>query len=279
MKLGCHGVLFTDRIAKETEAVLKGLEKTGCEGVEIGARFFGVHKNAYLKRLLENHHLRLSGLHVAVLWTQLLDEPQKVEAQIEAAIEFLQVMQDKNIIFSGMVCEDMAQWPQEPLDPRLSDPEAVERMAGKLNQLAIRAKERNVSLKYHNHCWEFASDGLLFRAILDHAPQVGFALDTGWVWVGGWDPIELLRSYPHRISYVHLRDYKKEVMKGLHTFAEKQEGFVDFGTGDMDTKGLLLGLGDHLGEEGWAVIEYEKGRVDYKRYELALAHARKILNR
>ena len=28
MKIGCHAVLFTDRIAKETEEVLKEFEKT-----------------------------------------------------------------------------------------------------------------------------------------------------------------------------------------------------------------------------------------------------------
>ena len=78
MKIGCHAVLFTDRIAKETEEVLKEFEKTGCQGVEIGARFFGVEKSSYLKELLDQYHLQLSGLHVSALWTDLLDDPQKV---------------------------------------------------------------------------------------------------------------------------------------------------------------------------------------------------------
>ena len=101
MKIGCHAVLFTDRIAKETEEVLKEFEKTGCQGVEIGARFFGVEKSSYLKELLDQYHLQLSGLHVSALWTDLLDDPQKVEDAVGKAVEFLQIMPNKNIIFTG----------------------------------------------------------------------------------------------------------------------------------------------------------------------------------
>ena len=125
MKIGCHAVLFTDRIAKETEEVLKEFEKTGCQGVEIGARFFGVEKSSYLKELLDQYHLQLSGLHVSALWTDLLDDPQKVEEAVGKAVEFLQVMPNKNIIFTGMAQNDPSQHPEEGIDPRLSDPRYI----------------------------------------------------------------------------------------------------------------------------------------------------------
>ena len=277
MKIGCHAVLFTDRIAKETEEVLKEFEKTGCQGVEIGARFFGVEKSSYLKELLDQYHLQLSGLHVSALWTDLLDDPQKVEEAVGKAVEFLQVMPNKNIIFTGMAQNDPSQHPEEGIDPRLSDPAAAEKMAGKLNEIAAKAKESGVSVNYHNHCWEFDQDGLLFMALIHHAPEVRFALDTGWAAGSGLDPADLLEKYPDRISYVHLRDFKKEDMEKCRTFAEKQENYVDLGKGNMDYERLLSVIKKNFGDNGWAVIEYEKGKVDFERYTKAVSYVREIL--
>lgn len=277
MKIGCHAVLFTDRIAKETEEVLKEFEKTGCQGVEIGARFFGVEKSSYLKELLDQYHLQLSGLHVSALWTDLLDDPQKVEDAVGKAVEFLQIMPNKNIIFTGMAQNDPSQHPEEGIDPRLSDPAAAEKMAGKLNEIAAKAKESGVSVNYHNHCWEFDQEGLLFMALIHHAPEVRFALDTGWVAGSGWDPADLLEKYPDRISYVHLRDFKKEDMEKCRTFAEKQENYVDLGKGNMDYERLLSVIKKNFGDNGWAVIEYEKGKVDFERYTKAVSYVREIL--
>lgn len=277
MKIGCHAVLFTDRIARETEEVLKEFEKTGCQGVEIGARFFGVEKSSYLKELLDQYHLQLSGLHVSALWTDLLDDPQKVEDAVGKAVEFLQVMPNKNIIFTGMAQNDPSQHPEEGIDPRLSDPAAAEKMAGKLNEIAAKAKESGGSINYHNHCWEFDQDGLLFMALIHHAPEVRFALDTGWAAGSGWDPADLLEKYPDRISYVHLRDFKKEDMEKCRTFAEKQENYVDLGKGNMDYERLLSVIKKNFGDNGWAVIEYEKGKVDFERYTKAVSYVREIL--
>lgn len=277
MKIGCHAVLFTDRIARETEEVLKAFEKTGCQGVEIGARFFGVEKSSYLKELLNQYHLQLAGLHVSALWTDLLDDPQKVEAAVEKAAEFLQVMPNKNIIFTGMAQNDPSQHPEEGIDPRLSDTAAAEKMAEKLNEIALNAKERGVSVNYHNHCWEFDNDGLLFMALINNAPEVGLALDTGWAASSGWDPAELIEKYPERISYVHLRDYKKEEMGKCRTFAEKQESYADLGKGDMNYERLLSVIKKNFCGDGWAVIEYEKGKVDFGRYTKAVSYVREIL--
>ena len=277
MKIGCHAVLFTDRIAKETEEVLKEFEKTGCQGVEIGARFFGVEKSSYLKELLDQYHLQLSGLHVSALWTDLLDDPQKVEDAVGKAVEFLQVMPNKNIIFTGMAQNDPSQHPEEDIDPRLSDPAAAEKMAGKLNEMAAKAKESGVSVNYHNHCWEFDQDGLLFMALIHHAPEVRSPLDPGWAAGSGWEPADLLEKYPDRISYVHLRDFKKEDMEKCRTFAEKQENYVDLGKGNMDYERLLSVIKKNFGDNGWAVIEYEKGKVDFERYTKAVSYVREIL--
>ena len=76
MKIGCHAVLFTNRILTETENILSGLKSTGCEGVEIGSRFFGLDKREYLLETLNSQGLYLAGLHVSVQWLDLLNKYQ-----------------------------------------------------------------------------------------------------------------------------------------------------------------------------------------------------------
>lgn len=277
MKIGCHAVLFGGRIAEETEEILKGFSNTGCQGIEMGARFFDVTKSDYLKGLLDQYHLQLSGLHVSALWTDLLDSPEKIESAVESAVEFLRIMPNKNIIFTGMSQNDPAKAPDDPLDARLSDPAAVKKMAEKLNEITEKAEAEGVMLRYHNHCWEFDNDGLLFKALLNDAPRVKFALDTGWAAGSGWDPVQLIEKYPERISYVHLRDFKKDAMEKCRTFAEKQEGYVEIGDGDMNYAHLMSVIKKQFGQDGWAVIEYEKGKADFERYTKAVAYVQEIL--
>ncbi|AEE97429.1 hypothetical protein [Mahella australiensis] len=56
MHLGCHAVLFRDRIKSETENITKGLSETGFEGSEIGSRFFGTDEKQKLLMLLDKYN-------------------------------------------------------------------------------------------------------------------------------------------------------------------------------------------------------------------------------
>ena len=90
-----------------------------------------------------------------------------------------------------------------------------------------------MQVHYHNHSWEFCDNGLLWFALADQAPDVQFALDTGWALASGYDPVMLIERYPGRFGYVHLRDCKKAADPGAQTFSDVHKGFVDLGTGDM----------------------------------------------
>ncbi|MEO7069047.1 MAG: TIM barrel protein [Nostocoides sp.] len=45
---------------------------------------------------------------------------------------------------------------------------------------------------------------------------VGFCLDTGHIVYGGGDPVELCRTYPERISYVHIKAMDPVLVKTAH---------------------------------------------------------------
>ena len=50
---------------------------------------------------------------------------------------------------------------------------------------------------------------------------VGFCLDTGHIVYGGGDPVELCRTYPERISYVHIKAMDEALVKELYVVCEQ----------------------------------------------------------
>ena len=43
---------------------------------------------------------------------------------------------------------------------------------------------------------------------LTDAKKVTFELDCGWAMVAGVSPVEVMKSYPYRISMLHVKDFK-----------------------------------------------------------------------
>lgn len=274
MKLGCHAVLFAKKLAENPQEVIQALKGAGAEGAEIGARFFGVENSDLLKKLLDENELLLSGLHVGVLLTDLLDRPESCKEQLMAAAKFLLAMPEKNIIMSGAL-------PQQAMsvanlgDDRLCDPALVAQIARTLGDFAIELqREYGVRLHYHNHDWEFRNDAAVFHALLEFAPALCFALDLGWAAVGSGNLDQVLDACAGRIHYVHLRDYDLSVMAGCGSFEERQNAYLPIGRGQADYPTLLPRLKEILGSDGWAIVEYETGEIDAKRYAHALEYLR-----
>lgn len=69
---------------------------------------------------------------------------------------------------------------------------------------------------------------------------------------------------------MHLRDYKKSELAGEQIFSQVHSGYADLGTGDMDYRILLPVLNEVLGENDWAIVEYELGNFDEASYTGAL---------
>lgn len=279
MRLGAHCVLYGAEIASDPEAVLGRLARAGAEGCEIGQRFFGTENREVLIEALEKNHLEMSGMHCNGLFLiDLLHHPEKSRDALRTTASFVASMKNKNVIATG--CVDMENIRDTPIgagapEAELHDPKKVKEMAAALNGIVKEIREEyGVQVHYHNHSWEFADNGLIFHTLMEDAPDLMFALDTGWAAVSGFSPVELIKSHPDRFRYVHLRDYKKSGQAGAQTFSQVHGGYVDLGTGDMDYVGLMQTLEENLGEDGWAVVEYEIGNFDESSYSGALGYLR-----
>lgn len=277
MKFGAHCVLFGPEIGTNTAEVLARLAKAGAAGCELGQRFFSLDRREELTGYLSEAGIELAGLHCNELkLADLLFAPEKARQALLSAAEFMASMKNKNVIATGGIpFEEMRQRPigeGVPI-PELHQAENARRMAEALNSIAKEAKEIwGVQVHYHNHSWEFADGGMLWFALADYAPEVQFALDTGWAAVSGFDPLELIKRYPGRFGYIHLRDYTACQRPEEKIFSQVHEGFVTLGTGAMGYPKLLRHLEEALGADAWAIVEYELGNFDQQSYTSALSY-------
>ena len=92
--------------------------------------------------------------------------------------------------------------------------------------------------------------------------DVDICLDTGHLYLGGADPVEVARLASSRVVHVHLKDvdrgFAERVRNGETTFKQATlEGmFVPLGQGDVDIAGVVEVL-EQAGFEGWYVLEQD----------------------
>jgi len=243
MKIGMHAVLFKDAITSDTENFMKFIEASGYPGFECGLRFMTPEKRDMIFETAKAHNLEVSGLHIGLPLKRWISEPEKCTEELLEAAALLETKKCRNIIMSGA--------------GNGSDEDTV-KMAQHIQNAAEILREKDVFLYTHNHSHEFEENGRVFKLLLEHAPSLGFALDLGWVAVGGCDVFEILDMAKGRTNYVHLRDLAKEPTEKVK--------FSRIGEGVFDIPKLLIKIQEVVGDDGWMVIEYEddeKTPVDY----------------
>lgn len=277
MNIGNHCVLYGGRLATEAKEILGQLSQGGCDGVEIGKRFFGVENRGELLAVLQETGLNLGAYHVNSLLTDVLDNPERVRTMLLEAGKFLEVFPNRNIMYTLLPGGEMntpATW-----DSRLLNKEEVKKIAVFLDSVAEELQGKGVQLHLHNHNWEFMNGGLLFFTIADNAPHLNLGLDLGWVYAAGFDAIAVVRQYADRITYCHVRDLQFDKVGTYPDFQSVHDNlFVDLGEGDVPMNELLPLMRDTVGENGWLTIEYETGAQDAVRYHQATAFIKRILN-
>ena len=126
---------------------------------------------------------------------------------------------------------------QKPMASR----EEILKAAGDFAKWSKQCRAAGKRFGYHIHGQEFgpAPEGTLFDVLAkESGPEVGFEADVYWVKAGGADPVALMKKYPGRIWYTHLKDMARGVAPGSEA-THREESNVVLGTGQMDVKGIL----------------------------------------
>ncbi len=73
--------------------------------------------------------------------------------------------------------------------------------------LGAKLKAEGLQLAYHNHSFEFKTDGLHGLYGSTSPDLLKAQLDLAWVAIGGADPATLIKAFANRLPQVHLKDY------------------------------------------------------------------------
>jgi sugar phosphate isomerase/epimerase len=119
--------------------------------------------------------------------------------------------------------------------------EEILKAAGDFARWSKECRAAGKRFGYHIHGQEFgpAPEGTLFDVLAKEAgPDVGFEADVYWVAFGGADPVALMKKYPGRIWFTHLKDMAKGIAPTSEA-ARREESKVVLGTGQIDVKGVV----------------------------------------
>jgi myo-inosose-2 dehydratase len=132
----------------------------------------------------------------------------------------------------------------------------------RMTQVADRTLAEGVRLVYHHHMGTVVeSDAEIDALMASTGPSVHMLLDTGHATFAGADPATLARRYRARISHVHAKDVRTDVMARAR---RDRMSFLDAviagvftvpGDGCVDYPGVFREL---PGYAGWVVVEAEQ---------------------
>jgi inosose dehydratase len=142
-----------------------------------------------------------------------------------------------------------------------------------------RCRDRGYEPTFHPETGTFVEAPWEIEKVLEIS-DVGLCLETGHIFVGGGDPLEVLRTAPHRVNHVHVKDAVRSRMDAVIADHEPtpaiwtREVFCALGEGDVDVDGVLGEL-ERLNFEGWMVVEQDIFPQTSERFAQATADQKK----
>ena len=119
------------------------------------------------------------------------------------------------------------------------------RLAAGLDRACEVAERHGLIASYHPHLSTIVESPRDVDRILSMS-RIGFCPDTAHLAAAGGDPVDLIRRHARRVTYVHLKDLRRE------PFA-----FRPLGRGELDIAGVLVALRD-AGYDGWLTVELDE---------------------
>ena len=244
--------------ATPLEVCLAEAKEAGFAGMELGHKF--PREPKALAAVLGRFGLSLvSGWYSAEL---LRRDPEAEMRHLRPHLDLLKALGCSVLVFaetSNAIHGDRG----KPLAERpvLAASEWA-RFGERMTQVADRTLREGVRLVYHHHMGTVVESADEIDALMSATgPSVHLLLDTGHATFAGADPAALARRYRTRISHVHAKDVRKDVMVAARA---QRLSFLDAviagvftvpGDGCVDYPAVLREL---PGYSGWVVVEAEQ---------------------
>jgi len=269
--------------ATPLETCLTEAKEAGFSGVELGHKF--PRDPAVLSQVLARFGLALvSGWYSSAL----LQRTPEAEMQVlRPHLDLLKALGCNVLVFaetSNAIHTDRRRpLAERPVMPDLAWTEFGQRVTA----VADCTYAEGVRLVYHHHMGTIVQSGRDIDAFMTATgPSVHLLLDTGHTTFAGADPAMLAHRWRSRISHVHAKDVRREVMERAQA---ERLSFLDAvvagvftvpGDGCIDYAPVLCEL---AGYAGWVVVEAEQdpakahpltyARMGYRNLRACLADA------
>ncbi len=240
------------------EQCLGEAREAGFVGMELGHKF-PREPEALRAALVPFGHALVSGWYSASLLTR--DAAAEVAA-VQDHLRLLKALGADVMVFaetSNAIHGDAS----IPLSRRpVLDDGAWREFGTRVTEVGDALLEAGVRLVYHHHMGTVVQSADDIDAFMAHVgPSVHLLLDTGHATFAGADPAALARRYRDRISHVHCKDVRPDVMAQAKRddlsflAAVKQGVFTVPGDGGVDFVAVLRELPNY---SGWLVVEAEQ---------------------
>lgn len=251
------------------EECLRQASEAGFTGMETGRRF--PMDMAELGPVLGRY-----GMSVCGGWFsgQLLDGDIEVEKdRIAQQMAFFIAARAPCIVY-GETARSVQGVRSAPLasKPKLTEVEMAA-YGRKMSDFADWCAAQGMPISYHHHMAAAVETEAELDLFMRHS-TVPLLFDAGHMAFAGGDVMRVIENHHARITHVHTKDIRAQVIAGLD---RTKESFLDAvikgaftvpGDGSLDFAAIVTALAGK-GYEGWFVVEAEQDPVAYPPLEMA----------
>jgi inosose dehydratase len=245
--------------------VLDEIAAAGFSGTELGPYGFFPTEPQHLRRELSARGLHLCSAFLAVPLEhrnsvkEVLDQVKRTAALISAAGAKMLILSDE------MTPERSAVAGRRDEANRQSwTDQEWKQVAESVHTIADACRPFGLGVAFHHHVGSHVETPEEIDRLLQEIPKsdMNLCLDTGHYAYGGGNPVELLRRFPGRTDWLHLKDIaphrlREAQQRKLDFHAAVKSGvFAPLGQGSVNFSEILRLLAEQ-GYSGWAVVEQD----------------------
>jgi inosose dehydratase len=260
------------------EECLAQASEAGFSGMETGRRF--PMDMAVLGPILDRYRISVCGGWFS---GELLDgDIEREKDRIAEQMAFFKAAGAPCIVY-GETARSVQGKREVPLaqKPVISEAEMAA-YGRKMSDFADWCAAQGMPISYHHHMAAVVETESELDLFMKHS-SVPLLFDAGHMAFAGGDNLRVIDNHHARITHVHTKDIRKNV---INTLDRSSESFLDAvvkgaftvpGDGDLDFYAIVSALAGH-GYEGWFVIEAEQDPKPNPPKEMAITGHKTLMD-
>ena len=243
------------------EECLRQSRSAGFTGMEMGRRF--PSDPAVMLPILKAADVTLCGGWFS---GTLVDEDVAAnKARMQPMIDLFKAVDAPCIVY-GEVARSVQGIRARPLNTKpVLTVDEMKAYGPRVSEISDWAAAQGMPLSYHHHMGAVVETEAELDLFMAHS-TIPLLLDAGHLLFAGGDPMRAIDKHHKRISHVHTKDVRMDVINGLD---RSKQSFLDAvalgaftvpGDGSIDFEIFVKKLA-HYGYEGWFVVEAEQDPV------------------